>query len=274
MAIKKQKTPGSYTTVSNLIVRDVNLSLIERGLMLTLLSFPADWTLTVKGLCSILPDGKDRITRALNKLIEKGYVTRVQKRSEEGKFAEIVLEVNSTPYIKGKGEATPDQDIPDMANSDADNPDADNPDADNPDADNRTQYYNQESKNEKSIKYTSTKADDVDDKSNKNNSESYEQVKELLEPYGLSQRDIHTLFNTAGGSVNTIKQATDVLDVQTSHIHSVTGWLIDAINNGYTTPIPRKPPLKANGIRFELERDHDYDDLERIFVKNYRHPVS
>ena len=263
MAIKKHQTQGNYTAVSNSIVKDKTLSLTERGLILTLLSFPDDWTLTVKGLCSILPDGKDRITRALNRLIEKGYVTRIQHRSNDGKFAEILLEVNSSPYKDPKAETTPEQDFPYTEYSVANKSDADN----------RTQYYKQESNTERLMKYTSTKAEDVDNKSNKNNSESYEQIKELLEPYGLSQRDIQTLYHQAKGNIDTIKHATAVLDTQSGQIKSVTGWLLAAINRGYTTPVPRKP-LKPNGIRFQLERERDYDDLERRFVKNYRQTAS
>ncbi|MCR4655340.1 MAG: hypothetical protein K5770_03815 [Lachnospiraceae bacterium] len=61
MAVLKNKTQGNYTIVSQNIMRDKNLSLTERGMLLTLLSLPDNWHLTIMGLCQILPDGKDKI---------------------------------------------------------------------------------------------------------------------------------------------------------------------------------------------------------------------
>lgn len=77
-------------------MRDKNLSIAERGMLLTLLSLPDNWELTIMGLCHILPDGKDKIARTLNALIDKGYVTREQSRGKGGRFASTDLEVHET----------------------------------------------------------------------------------------------------------------------------------------------------------------------------------
>ena len=82
MAVLKNKTQGNYTIVSQNIMHDKDLSLTERGMLLTLLSLPDNWHLTIMGLCQILPDGKDRISRTLNSLIDKGYVTREAELKE------------------------------------------------------------------------------------------------------------------------------------------------------------------------------------------------
>ena len=97
MAILKNKTQGNYTVVSQNIMRDNNLSLTERGMLLTLLSLSDNWNLTIKGLSQILPDGKEKISKTLNSLIEKGYVTREQARGDKGKFDSITLEVHEAP---------------------------------------------------------------------------------------------------------------------------------------------------------------------------------
>ena len=52
---------------------------------------------TVSGLATIIPDGKHAINTSLNKLIDMGYVTKEQGRSEAGKFSEINLEVHEIP---------------------------------------------------------------------------------------------------------------------------------------------------------------------------------
>ena len=97
MAISKDKTRGNYTVVSQNIMRDKSLSLTERGMLLTLLSLPDSWQLTIKGLCQILPDGKDKVSKTLNSLIDKGYITREQSRDGGGKFDSTILEVHETP---------------------------------------------------------------------------------------------------------------------------------------------------------------------------------
>ncbi len=99
MAVLKNKTQGNYTLVSQNIMRDRNLSLTERGMFLTFLSLPDSWQLTIKGLCQILPDGKDKVSKTLNSLIDKGYITREQSRDGGGKFDSTILEVHETPVI-------------------------------------------------------------------------------------------------------------------------------------------------------------------------------
>lgn len=97
MPVLKNKTQGRYVNVSKNIVEDKSLSLKDRGLLVTLLSFPDNWHFTVSGLATIIPDGKHAINTSLNKLIDMGYVTKEQGRGEAGKFSEINLEVHEIP---------------------------------------------------------------------------------------------------------------------------------------------------------------------------------
>ena len=68
MAVLKNKTQGQYTMVSQRIMKDKSLSFTERGMLLTLLSLPDNWHLTIAGLSQILPDGKEKIAKTLNNL--------------------------------------------------------------------------------------------------------------------------------------------------------------------------------------------------------------
>ena len=97
MAIIKNKAKGQYTNISQQIMTDTNLSLSERGMLLTLLSLPSNWNFTIRGLCTIIPDGKAKISSTLNSLIEKGYVSRRQSRAGKGKFDSTDLIVNEIP---------------------------------------------------------------------------------------------------------------------------------------------------------------------------------
>ena len=100
MAVLKNKTQGNFTIVSQSIMRDRNLSIAERGMLITLLSLPDNRHLTIKGLCEILPDGKDKKGSTLNSLIDKGYVIRERSMGENGKFDSMDLEVHETPVKK------------------------------------------------------------------------------------------------------------------------------------------------------------------------------
>ena len=137
MAVLKNRTQGSYTITSQTITRDTNLSLTERGMLLTLLSLPDNWHLTINGLKKILPDGKDRISNTLNSLIEKGYVTRVQSRGSMGKFSSTDLEVHESPVPRREKKPDSKEDIPPCP----ENPDAVKPGAGNP-IQSKTYTYN------------------------------------------------------------------------------------------------------------------------------------
>ena len=68
-------------------------------MMLTLLSLPDNWDLTVAGLKKILPDGKAAICKCLTTLQSLGYLTREQSRGEGGIYGENIIEVHETPCL-------------------------------------------------------------------------------------------------------------------------------------------------------------------------------
>lgn len=103
MAIKKIKAQGAYTKISQRITKDPNLSFAERGLLVTLLSLGDDWQFNIDGLSTTVPDGTTSISTILNKLIEKGYVVKVQIRGKKGQFGKNDLEVYEIPV--GSAEA-------------------------------------------------------------------------------------------------------------------------------------------------------------------------
>lgn len=73
MPILKNNTQNNFVMVSKNITRDKNIGLTERGLLLTLMSLPDGWNLSIKGLAQILPDGKDKISKAMNIEIDLGF---------------------------------------------------------------------------------------------------------------------------------------------------------------------------------------------------------
>ena len=76
-----------YTIVDNSCLRDVNLDIAERGLLITMLSLPDNWDFNGRGLSSILPCGKTKIYSALKKLESAGYLMR-KRIYKDGRVAD------------------------------------------------------------------------------------------------------------------------------------------------------------------------------------------
>ncbi len=97
-AVLLNKTQG-VTIVNNHIIRG-ELSLKERGILITLLSLPNGWRLSIKGLAYVMADGKHAIGQALRRLEEKGYLIRHQARNSEGKMTQNIWQVYDMPVNK------------------------------------------------------------------------------------------------------------------------------------------------------------------------------
>jgi len=82
--IRRDKS-GHFTTINNTVIRDANLSLKAKGLMLTVMGLPDGWDFTVAGLISIVKEGKAAIYAAMRELREAGYVTLTKEYDEGGK---------------------------------------------------------------------------------------------------------------------------------------------------------------------------------------------
>ena len=145
MPVLKNKTQGNFTMISNGILRNKDLHLKERGLLVTLIGLPDKWDFSINGLVAILPDGKDKIKTGLQELEKMGYITRYQERKEGGAFGPEVLEIHEIPAVSPR----------------ADFPHTDNPSTGKPSAENQTQYNNKEYKTKKYKKQKNLKGDNA-----------------------------------------------------------------------------------------------------------------
>lgn len=146
MAILRNRTQGNYTLVSSGIVHDTSLSIDERGLLLTLLSLPDNWNLSIKGLCAILPDGKDKIAKIMKNLEKKGYLIREQRHLASGRFDSNYIEVLDSPKSPKNTDSSPCPENPDTVKPNTAKPSSVNP----------PQYNIQEIKNQKINNTTSS----------------------------------------------------------------------------------------------------------------------
>lgn len=87
----------NYTVMSNVHLRDQNLSLKAKGLLSLILSLPEDWHYSIRGLAKICREGKAGITSGLKELENAGYLTRHQLRGERGQMGQTEYVIYEKP---------------------------------------------------------------------------------------------------------------------------------------------------------------------------------
>lgn len=121
MAIIRQRREKNYSIISNDILNDQRLSFKARGLLAYMLSKPDDWKFYTEELVKHSDkDGISAIKAALNEMENMGYLKRVQKRAEKGKFGSQDWIISDKPTVS-----------PQVGFPPADKPSAEKPLADN-----------------------------------------------------------------------------------------------------------------------------------------------
>ena len=108
--IKRRKLETNYTVVENDFLRDRELGLTERGLLMTMLSLPDNWDYSAQGLASILPDGKKKTNNSLQRLEQAGYLKR-SRLYENGKVVDWLYEFCEQPIFKDENLLTQKGDV-------------------------------------------------------------------------------------------------------------------------------------------------------------------
>ena len=101
MAIIRNKNREKYTTIDNSILKNKNLSLKARGLLVTLLGLPDNWEFTEAGLYSLFEkDGQNSVRTAIKELENLGYLKRQRIRDNNGKYSEIEWSIYEKPILE------------------------------------------------------------------------------------------------------------------------------------------------------------------------------
>lgn len=85
MIIRKAEHKRDYTCVSNEILQRKDMSMRAKGLLVYLLSLPADWELHKTELPKHFTDGRDAVFRAFEELEKLGYI-QGKKFREKGRI--------------------------------------------------------------------------------------------------------------------------------------------------------------------------------------------
>lgn len=89
MSVIRVEKNKNFTCMSNVHLRDNRLTLKAKGLLSLILSLPDDWTYSVAGLTSIVPEGERAIEHALKELKVNGYVSINKKtpaQTDSGRY--------------------------------------------------------------------------------------------------------------------------------------------------------------------------------------------
>lgn len=115
-----RKKNQDYTVLSNVFLKDRNLSIKAKGLLAVVMGLPEDWEFSINGLCSILKEGKTAIYNVIDELKEYGYCNVVMCRDELGRISgcdytffeepQIELQQTDKPYTENPDTVKPDMD--------------------------------------------------------------------------------------------------------------------------------------------------------------------
>lgn len=124
MAIIKVHKRNRFVVVDNKLARNRQLTLKAKGLMLYLLSLPANKDITIKELGKNTIEGKDSLKNAVRELISEGYITKLKYRDKKGLFRTeyTVYEYPQETNQGGLSDAGEPTRIIRRGSSDADNP--------------------------------------------------------------------------------------------------------------------------------------------------------
>ena len=154
MSVLKKKITEDFTCVHNAFIRDTELSIAAKGLLLVMLSLPDNWNFSIVGLQSILPDGKDRVRTTLKDLEKKGYLRRNRICDEKGIVTDWEYCFSDEPIFKGEENSDISPSEPESENPNVDkiegepqltnphlgNPHVDEPHVDSPHTETSTAY--------------------------------------------------------------------------------------------------------------------------------------
>ncbi len=96
MSVIRVMKNDNFTVLANGTLRDERLSLESVGLLVRLLSRPADWTVRFEALRRESRVGRDKLRRIFQELAGAGYIVRRRVRRRNGKF-HWLTEVHEVP---------------------------------------------------------------------------------------------------------------------------------------------------------------------------------
>ena len=95
--IKRDKHVDNFTTTSNKIVEDAQMSDGAFRLLSFMLTLPDDWNFSINGLVYLLCWPARKVSRLVTELKTLGYIEQLQKIDEKGRFLPSEWIIHETP---------------------------------------------------------------------------------------------------------------------------------------------------------------------------------
>ncbi len=92
-------------------------------------------------------------------------------------------------------------------------------------------------------------------------------IKPVFNGLDMPDKDILAVYNAADRDLDKCKSAVETAQAQTSKINNITGWLIRAVKEGYTT-ISKQPSGGNNRFNSFPQNNYDFDALETVLLDN------
>ena len=106
----------NFTVISNVFLRDKNLTIKSKGFLAVVMGLPSNWEFSINGICSILQEGKTAIYSIIDELKENGYCKVVTCRDEKGRITGSDYTFFEEPQIEKQETESPYSENPNMDN--------------------------------------------------------------------------------------------------------------------------------------------------------------
>ena len=91
--IIKTEVQGRYDDYFKKLFEDNTLSNRDKGMLVTLLGMPENWSFSINRLTQVLPEAANTIDASIRRLEEKGYVRRNRIRKDGRTFLRNDIEM-------------------------------------------------------------------------------------------------------------------------------------------------------------------------------------
>ena len=113
MSVFRLEKNRDYTVMSNIHLKDTQLSLKSKGLLSMMLSLPDEWDYSERGLAAICKEGVDAIHSAIKELERAGYIERHQLRDLFGRLSDVEYVIYERPHLPSPDTPPPHTENPD-----------------------------------------------------------------------------------------------------------------------------------------------------------------